>query len=65
MNNQNLDSAYSAEWILSILLVAAGSGTIVYTLLKVGRDTPASFKLILGLYLVIYVARLLKVLMRG
>ena len=65
MNNLNLDSAYLAEWILSILVVAAGSSTILYTLFKVGRDTPISFKLILGLYLVIYVARLLKVLMRG
>jgi len=65
MNNQNLDSAYSAEWILSILLVTAGSGTIMYTLFKVGRDTPVSFKLILGLYMVIYIARLLRVLMRG
>jgi len=65
MNNQNLDSVYTAEWILSILLVAAGSGTIIYTLFKVGRDIPASFKLILGLYLLIYAARLLKVLMRG
>jgi hypothetical protein len=65
MNNQKLDSVYSAEWILSILLVAAGSCTIIYTLFKVGRDIPASFKLILGLYLLIYAARLLQVFMRG
>ena len=65
MSNQNLDSAYLAEWILSILVVAGVFGTIIYTLFKVGRDIPASFKFVLGLYLLIYSVRLVKVILRG
>ena len=65
MNNQNLDSAYTAERILFILVVAAVFGTIIYTLFKVGREIPSSFKFILGLYLLINSVRLLKVILRG
>ena len=61
MNNQsNLDAAYEAEWILSLIMVVAGSATILYTVYKVGRDIPLSFRLMLALYLLIYGARLVR-----